>query len=202
MTADNNPDNLSSTQLDPEETPVAGETEEPSVQAGPSQEDLAALQSELDQWRDRFLRKAAELENFRKRMERERAEAAILTKISILLEFLPVMDDCERALESFREESDSPEKLLQTYREGVELLYRQLSSILNRAGVVSLEAKGKEFDPNLHEAITHMETREHADNIVMEELRRGYLFRDRLLRPAQVVVARNPESKEDNPAAS
>ena len=202
MTVDKDPDTIPSTELEAEETPETAGNEEPAVQVAPTQENLEAIRSELGQWRDRFLRKAAELENYRKRAERERTEAGILTKISILLEFLPVMDDCERALESFQKDGDSPQTLLQTYREGVELLYKQMSNTLNRLGVVALEAKGKEFDPNLHEAVTHLETREQADNTIIEELRRGYLFQDRLLRPTQVVVAHNPTSREEDPAAS
>lgn len=159
--------------------------------------DLAGIKSESEQWRERFLRKAAELENFRKRSDRERVEAAALVKSSVLAEFLPIMDACERALRSFNEEGN-PHVRVQKYREGVELLYKQLGDTMNRLGVVPLEAKGHKFDPHLHEALTHQETLEYEDNTVIQELRRGYLFKDRLLRPAQVVVASGPKSKKDD----
>jgi molecular chaperone GrpE len=163
--------------------------------------DLAAIKSESEQWRDRYLRKAAELENFRKRCDRERAEAAALIKSSVLAEFLPVMDACERALKSFNNEESKPHVRVQKYREGVELLYKQLGDTMSRLGVVALEAKGHKFDPHLHEALTHQETLEYEDDTVIQELRRGYLFEDRLLRPAQVVVASSPKPKKnDGPA--
>jgi molecular chaperone GrpE len=188
----------------------AGVAEEPGVgtqAAAPDpvaqlKVDLEAVRSESEQWRERFLRKAAELENFRKRSDRERAEAAALVKGSVLAEFLPIMDACERALKSFNEETNHHVRL-QKYREGVELLYKQLGDTMNRLGVVALEAEGHRFDPHLHEALTHQETLEYEDNTVIQELRRGYLFKDRLLRPAQVVVASGPKSKKrDSPAPS
>jgi len=169
-------------------------TANPVAQA---QADLEAARSESEQWRERFLRKAAELENFRKRSNRERAEASALVKSSVLAEFLPIMDACERALRSFDEETN-PHVRMQKYREGVELLYKQMGDTMNRLGVVPLEAKGRKFDPHLHEALTHQETLEYEDDTVIQELRRGYLFKDRLLRPAQVVVACGPKSKKDD----
>ncbi len=158
--------------------------------------DLQASRTESEQWRDRFLRKAAEFENFRKRSERERAESTVQTKSAVLVEFLPVLDACERALKSFPAEDQS--ERIQTYREGVELLYKQLKDTLGRMGVVALEAKGHKFDPHMHEALVHLETSEHEDNTIVEELRRGYLLKDHLLRPAQVVVASSPKSQKDD----
>jgi molecular chaperone GrpE len=152
--------------------------------------EFEAAKAEADEWRDRCLRKAAEFENFRKRSERERLESANLVKSSVLMEFLPIVDACERALDSF--DGDGAESL-QSYREGFELLYKQLGDTLSRLGVVPLEAKGKKFDPHLHEALVHQETVEHEDDTIIEELRRGYLFKERLLRPSQVVVANAPK---------
>jgi molecular chaperone GrpE len=150
--------------------------------------DLAAAEADAEQWRDKFLRKAAEFENYRKRCDRERAEAVTLVKSLVIEEFLPILDACERALRSFHEETGQAATLLE-YREGVELLYKQLGDTMSRLGVTTIEAKGHRFDPHFHEALTHQETTEYEDNTVIEELRRGYLFKDRLLRPAQVVVA-------------
>ena len=172
-------------------TPAEAPDFESRLEAG-----LQAAKTESEHWRDRCLRKAAELENFRKRMERERSEAAILVKASVLGEFLPVMDACERALTSF-ETADGQSDRLQKYREGVELLYRQLESTLNRLGVVAMETEGQPFDPHLHEALTYLETMEQEDHTVVQELRRGYMLQDRLLRPAQVVVAKRPKPDSD-----
>jgi molecular chaperone GrpE len=177
-------------------TGTEGATADPMAQL---QASLEAAKAESEQWRDRFLRKAAEMENFRKRSDRERAEAETLVKSSILIEFLPIMDGCERALASFKG-INNEHSLVNKYREGVELLYKQLGNTLNRLGVVPLEVKGSKFDPNLHEALTHLETQEFEDNTVIEELRRGYLFKNRLLRPAQVVVASCPKPKDQSSA--
>jgi len=200
---------MSNSMSDPPDAVATPENETP---AGAVQEispdPLAQLRSELEtaradleQCRDRFLRKAAEMENFRKRSERERLEGAMLVKSSVLVEFLPVMDACERALESFRENNGGDDRM-QKYREGVELLYKQLGNTLNRLGVTPLEAKGCPFDPHLHEALTHLETASYEENTVVEELRRGYMLKERLLRPAQVVVASRPKAKDEGTASS
>jgi molecular chaperone GrpE len=205
MTTDSNPpsDSTASPQAEDAEMPEKTAT---SMEGAPSdpishlQANLEAAKAESEQWRDRFLRKAAEMENYRKRSDRERAEASTQVKSSTLIEFLPILDACERALDSFKENNDGHD-LVNKYREGVELLYKQLGNTLNRLGVVPLEAKGSKFDPNLHEALTHLETQEFEDNTVIEELRRGYLFKNRLLRPAQVVVASRPKPKESGSAS-
>ncbi len=153
--------------------------------------DVNAAKAEAAEWQDRFLRKAAELENYRKRMEKEKAESMGAAKSSVLMEFLPILDDCERALKSFREARDAAPGLEQ-YREGVELLYKQLLDAVGRIGVVPIESEGTPFDPHLHEAVSREATAEFEENTVVRELRRGYVFKDRLLRPAQVVVAFHP----------
>lgn len=157
--------------------------------------ELERIKAESKEWRDRFLRKAAEMENFRKRTDKEKPELLINAKSAVLLEILPVMDACERAMESF--DSVEEEIGLGQYREGVELLYKQLSNTLNRLGAVPIEAVGEEFDPHLHEALSREETSEYEENIVTKELRRGYLYQDRLLRPSQVIVAISPGDKEE-----
>ncbi len=165
----------------------------------PSPDPLAQIQAELDearteseQWRDRFLRKAAEFDNYRKRTEKEKAESISLGKSAILTEFLPVADACERALQSL-DSSASDQIGLEKYKEGVELLYRQMLDVLARVGVVPIEAVGAKFDPHLHEALMREEDPSSEENTVIQELRRGYLFKDRLLRPAQVTVSIRPK---------
>ncbi len=158
------------------------------------QEELAAAKAELAQCQDRFLRKAAEFENFRKRTERDRLESVTSAKSAVLMEFLPVADACERALKSMSEAKE--DERLEQFREGVLLLYGQVNAVLNRMGVTPLEAKGQKFDPHLHEAVLREETSDQEDNTVLLELKRGYLFKDRLLRPAQVIVAIRPHATE------
>ncbi len=158
------------------------------------QADLNAAKTEVAEWQDRFLRKAAEFENFRKRTEKEKTDAMMLAKSSVLIEFLPILDGCERALKSFDSAQNSTAGL-QQYKDGVELLYKQVLDTLIRIGVVPMETEGKPFDPHLHEALSREEKIEIEDNTVVKELRRGYLFKDKLLRPAQVVVAVHPKGK-------
>ena len=171
------------------------------AESGSPQDELQQLQSaltaakaELQQYQDRFLRKAAEFENFRKRMEKEKGDAALLAKSSLLLEFLPIADACERALESLEGKKEAGESL-EHYRQGVRLLYKQIHDVFSRIGVVPVPARGQKFDPHFHEAIAREEDSDHEENTVTMELRRGYLFKDRLLRPAQVKVAARPHEK-------
>ena len=166
-------------------------TESIAVPADPMvqvEADLKAAREEAAEWQDRFLRKAAEFENFRKRTEKEKLDSMKLAKSSLLIEFLPVADACERALQSMGTGENGINELGQ-YKEGVELLYKQLLDTMSRAGVVPIESEGKPFDPHLHEALSRKEDSNYKVDTVIQELRRGYLFKDRLLRPAQVIVA-------------
>jgi molecular chaperone GrpE len=155
------------------------------------QADVQAAKAEVAEWQDRFLRKAAEFENFRKRADKEKTESMSMAKSSVLLEFLPVADACERALKIFAESQDATGHL-QQYQDGVELLYRQAIDALSRTGVVAMQTEGKPFDPHMHEALSREETPDIDEGTVVKELRRGYLFKDKLLRPAQVIVSVHP----------
>jgi molecular chaperone GrpE len=186
---------------DPEESNPASnsETVEDVESIAPSmdpqaqlQADLKAAKSEIAEWQDRFLRKAAEFENYRKRADKEKKDSMMLAKSSVLLEFLPAADACERALKSIGE-STADSGNLQQYQQGVELLYKQLLDTFGRTGVMPIETEGKPFDPHLHEALSREEAAHLKEDTVIRELRRGYLFKDKLLRPAQVVVAVNPQ---------
>jgi molecular chaperone GrpE len=178
-----------------ERTQPVGEIEAPSDPIARLQDELTAARSDSEQWRDRFLRRAAELENFRKRAEKEKGETAALAKSVVLAEILPVVDGFERALAGFAGAQDSSESMAR-YGEGVRLLYKQLMDTLRRLGVVPIEAVGQRFDPHLHEALVRLETDEQEENLVVQELRRGYLFKDRLLRPAQVGVSTRPKRRD------
>lgn len=160
------------------------------------QADLKSARDEVAEWQDRFLRKAAEFENFRKRSEKDKTEAIMLAKSSILFEFLPVADACERALKSMGE-TKSASGPLQQYQQGVELLYKQLLDTLSRTGVAAIETEGKPFDPHLHEALSREETTQAEEDTIFRELRKGYMFKDKLLRPAQVIVAVHPQEKDE-----
>ncbi len=163
------------------------------------QADLASARTESEQWRDRFLRKAAEMENYRKRTDREKVETSLFAKSAVLGEFLQIVDGFERALASLDGAKAGDEGLGQ-YREGIELLYRQMMDTLKRLGVTPLQTTGQLFDPHLHEALSRLERSDHEENTVVQELRRGYLFKDRLLRPAQVVVSTRPRNVDKSEA--
>lgn len=178
-----------------EETPATEAITPSTDPLAQLQSELSAARAEVEQWRDRFLRKAAEFDNYRKRTDKEKFESIMLAKSSVLLEFLPVADACERALQSLSE-AQNGQGGLEQYREGVALLYRQMLDNLARMGVVAIEAVGQKFDPHLHEALMREETSKYEENTVIQELRRGYLFKDRLLRPAQVKVSIRPQDED------
>jgi molecular chaperone GrpE len=148
-----------------------------------STEQVADLQRERDDYHDRWLRKTAEFDNFRKRIERERREQTDQALQNLLLELLLVVDDFERAL------NVEPGVGEASYRKGVELIYAKLQDVLRKQGVRPIEAVGADFDPNVHQAVDQQVSPAHRDGEVLEELRRGYMIGDRLLRPAMVKVA-------------
>ena len=150
----------------------------------PADSPAAALQRERDELYDRLLRTTAEFDNFRKRTERERREFAEWAAAELLGDVLSVVDDFERALAA----AAPPEA--QKFREGVELIHRQLMEVVKRRGVQPLTVVGEDFDPTLHQAVAYDETPGARDGEVVAELRRGYRLGEKLLRPALVRVAK------------
>ncbi|MBI1875717.1 MAG: nucleotide exchange factor GrpE [Acidobacteria bacterium] len=146
---------------------------------------LDELTRERDRLRDQLLRQAAEFDNYRKRVERERRDQTDQTVVDLLQHLLAIVDDFERALRA--DARDEPE----AYRRGVELIHKHLLDVLRRRGVKPIEALGTDFDPHVHQAITQELSPTHRDGEVIEELRRGYMLGDRLLRPAMVKVAKS-----------
>jgi molecular chaperone GrpE len=145
---------------------------------------IDALQREKDALQDRLLRTAAEFDNYRKRMDRERRELSEYAATSILTELLPILDNFERALQA-PASSDTD-----AFRKGIELIHKQMLDLLKSRGVKPIEALGADFDPNFHQAVIHEPSADHREGEVMQELQRGYLLGDRLLRPAMVKVAK------------
>ena len=150
----------------------------------PAEQQLADLQRERDDYQDRWMRKAAEFDNYRRRIERERREQADQTVTDLLLDLLLVVDDFDLALTTDAGESGA------AYRKGVELIHSKLQDLLRRQGVTPIQAIGTDFDPNLHQAVTQEPSPGHRDGEVLAELQRGYLINGRLLRPAMVKVAK------------
>jgi len=147
-----------------------------------------ALAQERAALYDQLLRRQAEFENYRKRMERERGEVYQRARAEVLLELLPVLDNFERALSS-RETAGGDAG---AFLHGVELIHKQLKDAVTKLGLQPVESVGQAFDPHLHEAVTMEASDEHEENTVIEEFERGYKLGDRLLRPAKVKVASTP----------
>lgn len=146
---------------------------------------LDALRAERDALQDRLLRTAAEFDNYRKRIERERRDQIEIAAADALLDMLPIIDNLERALQA--PAGPDPD----AFRKGVELIHRQMLDLLRKRGAHPIEAVGTDFDPNVHEAVLHEPSEQHRDGEVMAELQRGYRIGDRLLRPAMVKVAKS-----------
>ena len=165
----------------------------PAVAAAP--EDVAELQKHLEEKTreaeenyERLLRLAAEMENLRKRQERDRAELLQFANENLIKELLPVVDNLELALEHGRQ-LEAPAPLL----EGLEMVHQGFLKALAKFGVSPIVSVGQSFDPAFHNAMMQEEAPEVPDCTVLKELQKGYLLHSRLLRPAMVVVARNPE---------
>lgn len=172
--------------------PEAAAKAQASSEAG-LPEDLAGaykkLLSEKQDLYDRLLRKQAELENFRKRTEREKEEFLKHATADLVRALLPALDSFERALN--HRHSGVPSQ----FYHGMELIHHEILEVLGRAGLSPVETKGKLFDPHFHQAVETVESSEHRDQEVVEELQRGYKLKQRLLRPAIVKVATAPKHK-------
>jgi len=178
-------------------------TNDPRENAAPVSEDAGAdsaaltgieapakidkLKEEMAALYDRLLRKQAELDNFRKRTQREREEFRQIANESLIRELLPVLDGFERALK--QRDPAVPE----SFYDGMELIHRQLNDVLGRAGLEATETAGQLFDPHYHQAVETVKDPRRRDQEIVEELQRGYMFNRRLLRPAIVRVAVNPK---------
>jgi len=178
--------------LDHELPPAEGDELPSSVQAGKTSAEPTGVDAELqkvkaerDSLLDRLARAQAEFENARRRATKEQQDFRDFAMADAIKSLLPVVDNFERALNSKSDAAD--------FRAGVELIYKQLRDVLAKLGVQPIEAKGQQFDPHVHDAIEMVETSDAADHEVLEEWQRGYKFKDRLLRPAMVKVAKNSE---------
>lgn len=137
----------------------------------------------IDELNDRLMRTLAEFDNFRKRSEREKAQMFEVGARDIVEKILPVVDNFERGLSSITEEEKQT-----GFAHGIDMVYKQLVTVLESAGVTAIEAVGKEFDPNFHNAVMHGEDSEVGENIVTEEFQKGYMYRDTVVRHSMVKV--------------
>lgn len=154
-------------------------------------EELKARAIKADDNWERLVRTTADFDNFKKRAARERTEAIQFANSTLLQKLLPVMDSFEMALAATQAAKDEKSTSLQA---GIVMVQSQLKSILAEAGLEEIDATGKPFDPAQHEAVSQQETADVPEDQVVQQIRKGYKFRDRLLRPASVIVAKKPGS--------
>jgi molecular chaperone GrpE len=188
VSENDNPPEANPTPAAPEapDGPVAVAT----ITLSPAQlEELKTRAAKADENWDRFLRTAADFDNYKKRAAREKQDALKFANEGLLQKLIPVLDNFDMALASAQ--NGAPE-VTSSLRTGIGMIYQQLRTALAEAGLEEVEAAGKPFDPNLHEAVSQQETAQAPEGQVVQQLRKGYRLRERLLRPASVVVAKSP----------
>jgi len=173
------PDKDINNNLEPEEPNGDGD-------AGGTEAETAKLISELDDLRQTLLRRQADFDNYRKRIEKERTEDSKRATARVIEGLIPVIDGFEHALAAHRE------KEYENYRKGFELIYKQLLDNVTKLGAERIDPVGKQFDPHSHQAMDRLETTDHEDGTVVQTFQPGYVFNGRVLRPAMVRVAVNP----------
>ncbi|MFP4039803.1 MAG: nucleotide exchange factor GrpE [Desulfosudaceae bacterium] len=152
------------------------------------EEEVAALIKEKDDFKERFYRVSAEFDNYKKRIDRQWSDFKKYSHETLVKELLTVVDNLERAVEAAGKGNESDNGLV----EGVKITLAEIFKIFERFGITALEAKGEKFDPVYHQAVSTQPAEDVAENTVLEELQKGYLIHDRLLRPAMVVVSVAP----------
>ncbi len=157
-------------------------------------EELKARAAKADEHWDRLLRTAADLENFKKRAARERIEAAQSASAALIQKLLPVLDHIEMA-QAAAQTAEVPQSGIASLQAGIALIQQQLKSVLAESGLEEIDASGKPFDPTWHEAVSQQEIADVPEGHVVQQLRKGYKLRDRLLRPATVIVAKKPAAE-------
>jgi molecular chaperone GrpE len=170
--------------------PPESEDTDPSVAL--YQGKIAELESELAETKDKYLRLAADFDNFKKRTRQEQMETIQHASAELIARLLPVLDDLQSVLDH------KPARVDESWVKGLELSVRKLEDALGTHGLQPIESVGSPFDPKMHEAVGHEESADHPEDTVVSELRRGYRIRDRVVRPALVRVSRRPELPSDN----
>ncbi|AYB45617.1 nucleotide exchange factor GrpE [Paenibacillus lautus] len=181
-----------------ENTPNTGESGSPEEAVNPEQEvpvtesadeaagsaELEKLQAELQEQQQRTLRVQADFDNFRRRTQKEKEDLGKYASSKLITELLPVIDNFERALQASEE---NPE--FESFSKGVSMIFRQLESVLATEGLSAMKSVGEPFNPEYHQAIMQVESDEYEEGIVVEEVQKGYMLKDKVLRPAMVKVS-------------
>ena len=194
------PDVDAGTPIDPvvEVTPTMDTEIDPANRLQQLEQELSSLKQEHETVQSQYMRIAADFDNFRKRQARDQDDLRQQLVCSTLTEILPVVDNFERARQQLNPEGEEAQALHRSYQG----LYKQLVDVLKQQGVARMEVVGQEFDPTLHEAVLREENQEHAEDIVCEELQRGYHRDGRVLRHAMVKVSMGPGPESSSDAAS
>ena len=148
------------------------------------------VRAELDEAKDRYLRLYAEFDNYKKKVQKDREELVKYSNESLVYELLPVMDSLEMAL---KHAAEGNSEALEALAKGVENTLREMIRTLEKSGLAAIEAQGKPFDPAYHHAMAQVERNDSEGNMVVEEYRKGYLYKDKVLRPSMVAVSKKPE---------
>ena len=178
---------------EPTKEEVAGTN---SKQTGDAREQLGQLKTELDKYKDIALRSVADLDNYRKRMAREKDDAIRYANASFLERLIPILDNFDLGLQAAKAGGSQSAVI-----DGMTMVFKQLQEFLASCGVETIDATGEHFDPNVHEAIAQEENAEVEDGFVIRQLRKGYRLKDRLIRPANVVVSKGAPVGEDSAKA-
>ena len=178
--------------VDSSELEQSAEAKVVAADSAKADAEMAKLASDLEELRQTLLRRQADFDNYRKRVEKERSEDSKRATARVIEGLIPIIDGFENALSAHREAE------YENYRKGFELIYKQLLDNVARLGAERIDPVGKPFDPHLHQAVDRAETTEHADGTILQVFQPGYVFHGRVLRPAMVRVAvhPNPASKQ------
>jgi molecular chaperone GrpE len=160
-----------------------GVAADPAIPA--EQQEIETLKRDRDNLYDRLLRKQAEFDNYKKRMDREKTEYVQFASVDLMKELLNTLDSFDLAIRNAAAEGKGGENTLR----GFELIYKQIQDTVSRFGLKAIEAKGQKFDPNFHQAVSTQPAKDVEENTVIEEMRKGYTLNGRLLRPAMVSVS-------------
>ncbi|MGF9698725.1 MULTISPECIES: nucleotide exchange factor GrpE [Paenibacillus] len=174
---------------------TAAESQEPVNEAGAAeaqaeemadqgQDELARLKTEVEEHQQRFVRAQADFDNFRRRTQKEKEELAKYASMKLVTELVPVIDNFERAMATVPEGTES-----ESFSKGIQMIFRQLETVLNNEGLTAMDTVGQPFNPEFHQAIMQVESDEYEEGTVVEEVQKGYMLKDKVLRPAMVKVS-------------
>ena len=179
--------------VEPQVVP-AEEAQATPVASHPEAEDIQALREKAqkaDEWHDKYLRMAADMENYRKRAQKDKQSAVEFAQVQIIQGLLPIVDNLERGLAQITNQPAA-----KSVREGLELISKQIHAFLESIGLKTFNSVGETFDPHKHEAVLHVPSKDHPDHSVIEEIQKGYILNGRVIRHAMVKVADNPANVE------